>query len=413
MNVIRVSDIPNLMKDWDYSRNVESPQEIPAKSVRRFYWTSADCGHSWTDYPKGKNLHNRGCRICSNEEILSGYNDFKTLYPSLASELKDFVETSDTLDPRSGVLLQWICKNKHSYNASVSDRIKGRSCYFCSGRKVFVGFNDFPTTHPHLFQEWDFSKNKNIDPYSLTLSSREAPHWTCHRGHEWQMRLDARINQKQNCPYCSGTRLIPGETDLATKFPKIAKDWHSTLNGDLKPTEVKPFTHKFVWWTCSRLGHKDYRQQISKRTGRGTGCPECSKGRGTSKGEFEVAEFLESLNMFYIQGSRSYLQGMELDFYLKHESKGIEYNGEWTHCNSALKPDSRDATFKDYHLRKLAQAEAKSVDLAFVWEHDWKEHRLEVESALIDWINTGNKSSLFNRIESYKDIDKNCCAVRV
>lgn len=265
---------------------------------------------------------------------------------------------------------------------------------------------------PHLVAEWDVERNGSNNLENFWNFRDDPPHWICSREHKWRMRWDARVDQKQNCPYCSGARVIPGETDLATKFPEIAENWHSTLNGDLKPTEVKPLSHKFVWWTCSE-GHKEYRQQISKRTGRGTGCPECSKGRGNSKGEFQLGEFLKSLDIEYIQGSRKFLQGMELDFYIESKSFGLEYNGEWTHSNDALKPNSIDKTAHDYHLRKLSQAEAKSVDLAFVWEHDWEEHRTDVEHAIASWLQNEVKHPILTRTVSFKDMVKDCCSVRV
>lgn len=265
--------------------------------------------------------------------------------------------------------------------------------------------------YPILFNEWDFSKNV-ANPESLTRSKCKKFFWTCSSDHKWSMRLDARIEQNQGCPYCSGSRAIPGETDLATKFPKISADWDYTLNGDLDPTQFKPFTHKFVWWKCPE-GHSSYRQQISKRTGRGTECPECSKGRGNSKGEFELAAFIMSLGYDYIQGSRKFLQGMEVDLFVESGRRGLEYNGEWTHCNEALKPEAIDATFRDYHLRKLGQAEATGVDLVFVWEHDWEEHRAEVELAVIRWFENGERDPLLERLVSYKDMPKTCCDVRV
>lgn len=104
---------------------------------------------------------------------------------------------------------------------------------------------------------------------------------------------------------------------------------------------------------------------------------------------------------------------MEVDLFVESGRRGLEYNGEWTHCNDALKPDSIDDTFRDYHLRKLGQAIATEVDLVFVWEHDWEEHRAEVESALVLWFETGNRSPLLERLVSYKDTLKNCCDVRV
>ena len=49
-------------------------------------------------------------------------------------------------------------------------------------------------------------------------------------------------------------RLIKGENDLATLNPVLAKEWHPTENGNLKPEDVTPGSGKEVWWLCPE-GH--------------------------------------------------------------------------------------------------------------------------------------------------------------
>lgn len=269
---------------------------------------------------------------------------------------------------------------------------------------------------PHLISEWDEDLNGD-NLYTNFWNSREdPPHWICHKKHRWQMRWDARVDQGQNCPYCSGHRIIVGENDLSTRFPEISKDWNYELN-ELKPSDVKPYSHTKVWWNCSNDLHEPYLQIISKRTSRGTSCPECSKGRGSSKGEYELGEFLKSLNINFIQNSRKVIKPMELDFYIPGQQLAIEYNGEWMHSNRALKDDSKDKTFRDYHLRKMGLANQIGLDLFFVWEHDWLEHRGEVLKALKEVLLSGKDqrkiSKILLRLESFKDIAKDCCEARV
>jgi len=265
---------------------------------------------------------------------------------------------------------------------------------------------------PHLVSEWDIERNGN-NLYTHFWNTREdPPHWKCKKDHRWTMRWDARVDQGQNCPYCSGRRIIVGENDLQTRFPEISKDWSFELN-ERTPIDYHPYSHNRVWWNCSENIHKPYSQLISKRTGRGTGCPECSKGRGSSKGEFEVGQLLESMGLNFIQNSRKIIPPMELDFYISSLNIGIEYNGEWMHSNQALKPDSKDSSFRDYHLRKKRLANSESIDLVFVWEHDWTVHRDIVKEALIVFFKTGKISKILSRLESFKDVDKDCCLSRV
>jgi hypothetical protein len=70
-------------------------------------------------------------------------------------------------------------------------------------------------------------------------------------------------------------RIKETNLSLATKFPKIAKEWDYIKNGDLSPEEITPGANFKVWWKCSK-GHS-YQAWLNDRTGkRKTGCPKCS-----------------------------------------------------------------------------------------------------------------------------------------
>ena len=81
-------------------------------------------------------------------------------------------------------------------------------------------------------------------------------------------------------------RLIKGENDLATLYPALAKEWHPTENGNLKPEDVTPGSGKEVWWLCSE-GHP-YLMEVNQRAKRGYGCPYCS-GHRALKGVNDLA----------------------------------------------------------------------------------------------------------------------------
>lgn len=81
-------------------------------------------------------------------------------------------------------------------------------------------------------------------------------------------------------------RLIKGENDLATLNPALAKEWHPTENGNLKPEDVTPGSGKEVWWLCPE-GHP-YLMVVNQRAKRGYGCPYCS-GHRALKGVNDLA----------------------------------------------------------------------------------------------------------------------------
>ncbi len=61
-------------------------------------------------------------------------------------------------------------------------------------------------------------------------------------------------------------RLIKGENDLATLNPTLAKEWHPTGNGNLKPEDVTPGSGKEVWWLCPKGHH--YLMVVNQRAKR-------------------------------------------------------------------------------------------------------------------------------------------------
>ncbi|MFE4029112.1 zinc-ribbon domain-containing protein [Priestia sp. YIM B13551] len=63
---------------------------------------------------------------------------------------------------------------------------------------------------------------------------------------------------------------------LAEARPDLAKEWHPTKNGDLKPTDVTKSAPKKVWWKCSE--EHEWPAYINNRNkkDRNDGCPFCS-----------------------------------------------------------------------------------------------------------------------------------------
>lgn len=68
-------------------------------------------------------------------------------------------------------------------------------------------------------------------------------------------------------------KLFRGENDLLTLYPDLAKEWDCNKNGDLKPSDVLPGSHKEVWWKCAN--DHEWKSTIRDRI-KGKNCPYCS-----------------------------------------------------------------------------------------------------------------------------------------
>ncbi len=128
--------------------------------------------------------------------------------------------------------------------------------------------------HPELVSEWS-NKNLPLTPDKITYGSNKVVWWKGACGHEWQTSVKAR-SKGENCPICSGARVIEGINDLATLKPELADEW-SSKNDPLKPTMVTIGSHKKVIWQ-DKYGH-EWTATVKSRAISGTGCPYCSHNK--------------------------------------------------------------------------------------------------------------------------------------
>lgn len=149
-------------------------------------------------------------------------------------------------------------------------------CPVCAGRAVQIGYNDLQTQYPLIAAEWNYEKNAPLTPEQVVAGSNRTVWWRCSLGHEWRAAVVYRALGTNQCPYCTGNKVLAGFNDLATKEPEIAAQWHPTLNGELLPTQVTAGTRRRVWWICPE-GHI-WRTAVANRTNakKRTGCPVCA-----------------------------------------------------------------------------------------------------------------------------------------
>lgn len=171
--------------------------------------------------------------------------------------------------------LWWRCGKGHSWQAPVYTRTTGRGCPVYAGKAVIPDENDLASAFPEIAAQWHPTKNGGLTPQSCTPASNRKVWWVCPLGHEYQAAVGARTVHSSGCPYCSGRKVLKGFNDLATLEPKIAAQWHPTLNGSLTPDMVTVGSSRKVWWQCAE-GHV-WKAVVYSRTGpKKCGCPACA-----------------------------------------------------------------------------------------------------------------------------------------
>lgn len=138
----------------------------------------------------------------------------------------------------------------------------------------------------HLVSEWDTSNDRKIS--DVTRGSNYVARWRCSKGHRWGAAVKSRTVMRSGCPYCSGRKAIPGETDLATLRPDVAAQW--SPNNTTSPAETTVTSHQKVEWVCAE-GHVWVQTVAARSTGRG--CSECA--RHTARGTDSLASLYPKL----------------------------------------------------------------------------------------------------------------------
>ena len=202
-------------------------------------------------------------------------------HPELAKESDGWDPTQVSAGSQKN--LQWRCKFGHVWLAIVNNRTRQKQgCPYCSGKRLVTGVNDLSTFAPHLVYEAD-----GWDASAIHRTSNKVMNWKCAIGHKWRASVSNRSLRGDQCPICSGKRVLPGYNDLATLQPEFAKEadgWD--------PTQVSKHSNKKVNWKCTR-GHK-WRVSINSRSTFQTGCPTCS-GQKILRGFNDLASINPSL----------------------------------------------------------------------------------------------------------------------
>lgn len=202
---------PDLCLEWDYKLNLFiNPDEVPLNSIKKVNWI-CKFGHTWIS-SIGNRSKKKGttCPICSGRSSIHE-TSFGFLHPEL---LKEWDYENNSIDPLkirpgSHKLINWKCSEGHNWETPLYSRVSGSfGCPFCSGRftsyEKSIGF-----LKPPFMDEWDESKNKHLNPYTISLNSDIKVWWQCNneKNHYWKTRVGARTGGT-GCPYCAGTNII-------------------------------------------------------------------------------------------------------------------------------------------------------------------------------------------------------------
>jgi len=128
-------------------------------------------------------------------------------------------------------------------------------------------------------------------------------------------------------------------------------------------------------------------------------CTICNPvSKNASIKEIELREFIESLNIVFIENDRKILNGKEIDIYLPDYKLGIEFNGLYWHSSLKISNDA--------HLNKTENCETRGIQLLHLFENEWKNKKNIIKSIIRSKLNIID-TKLFARKCEIREIDDN------
>ncbi|MHC5534693.1 zinc-ribbon domain-containing protein [Priestia megaterium] len=271
----------DIVEEWNVEKNEGlNPDNFSVKSRRKVWWICKDCNHEWkasigdrTRDNKSTNCPKCARRITGEKNRANKLNDKNRLsicYPEMAKQWvyeKNDNFTPETISSNSRFNAWWRCEKGHEFQGSVVVRTsRNIICPYCSNKRV-NNENCVATTHPEILKEWDYKKNSETTPHTVTYGYDKKVWWICSdcglEEFEVIRNRFTRQSKKKRCKLCSS---------FLKKHPEKAREWHPTKNGELNPANIYPNSMTKIWWKCDK-GH-EWEATVASRK-RGGACPEC------------------------------------------------------------------------------------------------------------------------------------------
>ena len=264
---------PGLVAEWHPTKNYPlTPSMLTPSSTAPIWWICKN-GHAWKRSPDQRTQRKKIVGNC--QECIS----IKFLRPDLVSLISDKNTDKDIAEKSVECpdIVWWECENGHTFEREIRSATGYRQrshrkelyCRTCQS----LGFK-----FPELLKEFDYSKNKGIDPMVISWTSMHfSVWWKCQNGHEWKQLVGNRTkyypNIKAECMSCRS---------IAFNRPDLMKEWHPTKNEGVDPFSIGVSSDKMIWWKCkndhewSTTAHARCRTDYPDPPGKTKGyCKEC------------------------------------------------------------------------------------------------------------------------------------------
>ena len=264
---------PELLCEWDYSKNKCLPDEVSPSSSKKMWWKCKECGYSWKAVVSNR-TKGSGCPKCNLENVSSFCEQavfyyVKQLFPDAINGDKEMIGMElDIVIPSINKAIEYDGEAWH--NSKRKFEIDNQKNFLCSERNIEL----IRIREPRIpkidncivFVRTDSTSESSLNKVIIDILNYISPHNNiCVDVIKDTPLIVAQYASKRH------------ENSLSSVYPNLVAEWHPTKNGELTPDHVSKGSSKKIWWICE-YGH-EWQMSISDRGLRQQGCPYCSGKR--------------------------------------------------------------------------------------------------------------------------------------
>lgn len=150
----------------EYSdKNILKAFEISSKSGKSVLWDCSKCSMTYHSIVGNRTNLKRGRPYCSGAKPIPGVTDLLTVEPKICLEWSPNNKNPPTNYTRfSNNEVEWICAQKHIWNAAISTRSSGKNCKKCSlAEKVSKGEQSLALYVLEILKSFESNDAKSIN----------------------------------------------------------------------------------------------------------------------------------------------------------------------------------------------------------------------------------------------------------
>ena len=190
---------PELLKEWDYSNNIELPENVTPKSNKTISWKCKH-GHQWKTSICNRTQNKTNCPYCQGLYKTEDQT-LKHLYPKIFKDIdlnKNVNIDLNNLAPKSHKKIWWKCQKNHGWYTSIASRTSMfTGCPYCTGtqsskleRRVYCELNALIKDVLWKDKSFGFELDIYIPKFKLSIEID---------GAKWHNSIEKDIKKNQRC----------------------------------------------------------------------------------------------------------------------------------------------------------------------------------------------------------------------